>query len=257
LSTIDAHSHLYIDTHCHLGDDYDAVLKRAMAKGVSHVVNICIHPEDIDRGTKIVADYPNAPLAVGIHPCHAHEVEAGHFERICQLVEEKKVVAVGETGFDMYHSPDHLEIQKHYFKKHIELANAYDLPLSIHCRNAYRELMEFVDQHPIRKGVLHCFAGGFDVAEWAIDAGLYLSISGVITFKNAKELQTIVQNMPLARLLVETDAPYLAPDPYRGQTNEPAYIPLIAKKIAALKGLDEQEVAAVLTANSKKLFNLN
>ena len=245
-----------IDTHCHLYDDYAAVLERAKNVGVSHVINICIHPEDIDRGLKIVQEFPNAPLAAGIHPCHAHEVTKGHFERIYKLVEEKKLIAVGETGLDLYHSPDHLEIQKIYFKKHIELANQFDLPLSIHCRNAYKELIEFVEKHPIKKGILHCFAGSQEVADWAIKQGFYLSFGGVVTFKNAREMQSIVQNIPLESILIETDAPYLAPDPFRGKTNEPAYLPFTLKKIASLVDRPEAEVATLLTRTTKTLFKL-
>lgn len=164
-----------IDTHCHLGDDYKEVLQRAFSKGVHHVINICIHPSDIERGQKIVKEFPSAPMVAGIHPCHAHEVEANHFEQIVRLAEEKKIVAIGETGLDLHHSKDHLEIQKEFFKKHIELANDLDLALSIHCRNAYNELKEFVEKHPIKKGILHCFAGPKEIATWALDAGFTLS----------------------------------------------------------------------------------
>ncbi|MFZ4773231.1 MAG: TatD family hydrolase [Chlamydiia bacterium] len=243
-----------IDTHCHLYDDYSEVLSRARKQDVSHVVNICIHPKDIERGLKIVEKFPNAPMAAGIHPCHAHEVEKGHFESIVELLQDKKLIAIGETGFDLYHSPDHLEIQKTYFKKHIDLANQYELPLSIHCRNAYKELIDFVEKHPIQKGILHCFAGSMEEAEWAVNKGLYLSFSGVVTFKNAKEMQHIVQNIPLESILIETDAPFLAPDPHRGKPNEPSYLPYVLKKIAALVESPEEEVASIITSNSKRLF---
>jgi TatD DNase family protein len=245
-----------IDTHCHLGDDYKEVLQRAFLKGVHHVINICIHPCDIERGQKIVKEFPTAPMAAGIHPCHAHETETGHFEQIVRLAQEKKIVAVGETGLDLHHSKDHLEIQKEFFKKHIELANDLDLALSIHCRNAYMELKEFVEKHPIKKGILHCFAGPKEIAAWALDRGFTLSFSGVVTFKNALEMQTIASATPLSQLLVETDAPWLAPEPFRGKINEPAYIPYIVEKLATLHKMPVQVIQEAIYRNSQQLFRL-
>jgi TatD DNase family protein len=245
-----------IDTHCHLGEDYREVLKRAFEKKVQHVINICIHPEDIVRGLKIVSEFPTAPMAAGIHPCHAHEVEEGHFEKIIQLAKEKKIVAIGETGLDLHHSQDHFEIQKKYFKMHIELANDLDLALSIHCRKAYYELKEFIEKNPIKKAIFHCFAGPQQIADWALGQGFFLSFSGVVTFKNALEMQSIAATTPLEQLLVETDAPWLAPEPFRGKTNEPAYIPFIIEKIASLKKKSKEEVSEAVFKNAKEIFHL-
>ncbi|MBU6148879.1 MAG: TatD family hydrolase [Verrucomicrobia bacterium] len=243
-----------IDTHCHLQEDYRDVLLRAFANGVHHVFNICISVEDIERGLKIVEEFPTVYPVAGIHPCHAHEVEKGHFEWVVELAEQKKIIAIGESGLDLHHSLDHLDIQKEYFKKHIELANDLNLPLSIHCRNAYQELMDFTAKYPVKKGILHCFAGDETVAKWALEHGYILSFSGVVTFKNALKMQQIAAQTPLDSLIIETDAPWLAPDPYRGKKNEPAYIPFILKKIASLKGLSENQVQNEIFSTCKKLF---
>lgn len=243
-----------IDTHCHLQEDFREVLLRAFESGVQHVLNICISREDVERGLKIVQEFPTAYPVAGIHPCHAHEVEPGHFEWVVELANQKKLIAIGESGLDLHHSQEHLPIQKEYFKKHIELANDLDLPLSIHCRNAYQELIAFVEKYPIKKGILHCFAGDEAVAKWALDHGYILSFSGVVTFKNAKQMQQIAATTPLSSLIIETDAPWLAPDPFRGKKNEPAYIPFILKKIAELKGLSEKQVEEEIFSTCKKLF---
>lgn len=245
-----------IDTHCHLGENYKEVLARAFSKGVHHVINICIQPCDIQRGLEILKEFPSVPMAAGIHPCHAHEVEEGHFELILRLAKEKKIVAIGETGLDLHHSQDHLEVQKKYFKKHIELANDLDLVLSIHCRSAYSELKEFVEKNPIKKGILHCFAGSKEIASWALEKGFFLSYSGVVTFKNALEMQAIAAATPLEQLLVETDAPWLAPEPFRGKINEPAYIPYIVEKIATLQKKPVEFLEKAIFSNAKKLFHL-
>jgi TatD DNase family protein len=245
-----------IDTHCHLGEDYKEVLKRAFENGVDHVINICIDVKDIERGLKIHQEYPTVPAVAGIHPSHAHEVENGHFDLICGLASSKKIVAIGETGLDLHHSQEHLAIQKEYFKKHIELANDLDLPLSIHCRNAYQELIDFIEKNRVKKGILHCFAGSFEVARWALEKGFYLSFSGVVTFKNATQMQEIAASVPLEQMLVETDAPWLAPEPFRGKTNEPAYIPYIIEKIARLQKKTRAEVEEKIVKTSKELFGL-
>lgn len=243
-----------IDTHCHLQEDYRDVLLRAFANGVHHVFNICISVEDIERGLKIVEEFPTVYPVAGIHPCHAHEVVKGHFEWIVELAEQKKIIAIGETGLDLHHSLEHLDIQKEYFKKHIELANDLNLPLSIHCRSAYQELMDFTAKYPVKKGILHCFSGDETVAKWALEHGYILSFSGVVTFKNALKMQQIAAQTPLDSLIIETDAPWLAPDPYRGKKNEPAYIPFILKKIASIKGLSENQVQNEIFSTCQKLF---
>jgi TatD DNase family protein len=245
-----------IDTHCHLKEDFEATLQRAFEKGISHVINICIDLKDIERAQKIFEKYPQAPFMAAIHPCDAHKVEEGHFELICQLAQEGKLIGIGESGLDLYHAIEHLEIQKKFFRQHVELANDLNLPLAIHCRNAFSELIEFVKNNPIHKGILHCFSGNLEQALWALEHDFILSISGVITFKNAHSLHEVVEKIPLEKLVVETDAPWLAPEPFRGKHNEPSYIPYIVQKIADLKGLPFEEVATQLDINTKRVFLL-
>jgi TatD DNase family protein len=275
-----------IDTHCHLNfkafkDDLEATITAAQAAGVTNIINVGSQWDTSERAVKLAEKGANLYAAVALHPIHLYEQEVdeeeSHFKTKAEVFEparyralavsSSKVVAIGECGLDYYHFPSGVskeEVQTkqaELFKQHIQLAVELDLPLIIHCREAYEDLLKILnDSRPTNKnlrGVIHCFLGGREQAQQFLALGFYLSFTGIITFKNANlELLSVVREAPLDRIMVETDAPYLAPQAYRGQRNEPAYVMEVAKKIAELKGLSLAEVDSLTSANAKRLFGL-
>jgi len=252
-----------IDTHCHLdfpefAAQRDAVVGRALAAGVGRMVSISTHASRF-AGVRAVAEaYEQVYCTLGVHPHHSGE--AGELVTAEWLVANstyEKLVGLGETGLDyFYHnSPKNLQIES--FRRHIQASLATDLPLIVHTRDADADtaaLLQAEGQGKLR-GLLHCFSSGAALAEQALALGFYISISGIVTFKNAQALREIVKTIPLDRLLVETDAPFLAPIPHRGKTNEPAYVVHTAACVAELKGIALAELAAITTANACRLFN--
>ncbi len=257
----------FIDSHCHLnfedfGGDVDAVLKAARDQCISTILNICTKLDEIDPILEIVEKSPDLFCTVGIHP---HEAEPTLDQMTLDdlkkwlLTHSKhpKVVGFGETGLDFYYDHSPRDIQKEVFRVHCEAALETDLPLSVHTRNAEEDtiqLLKKAGQGRVR-GVLHCFSGTHSLAEAALDLGLYISISGIITFKKAEDIRETIQDVPLDRLLLETDAPYLAPVPHRGKRNEPALLIHTAEVVANLKGISLEELARITTENFFKLFS--
>ena len=257
---------MLIDSHCHLSfddyaQDFDSIYARAMAAGVHGFVNISTKYSETDRLISLSEQYDKIYASIGIHP---HEAEATLKTYSLQQIEawllhyafHPKVVLIGETGLDYHyeHSPKHL--QQQVFKKHIAVSQKIGIPLSIHTRSADADtiaiLQEMAQDQPVQ-GIIHCFTGTQQLADGALELGMYISISGIVTFNKSVDLQAIVKTIPLDRLLVETDAPYLAPTPYRGKRNEPAYIVETVKKIAALKEVSVDEIVMQTTANFKRL----
>lgn len=255
---------MLVDSHCHLNFEQlstqlDDVVRRAKLAGVGHMLTIGTKLREFDSVRKIAEDYDNIHCSVGIHPHEAEEEgETVTVEKLLALSDHPKVVAIGETGLDYFYEHSPREVQKHSFCVHIEAARRSGLPLIVHTRNADEDTIDILHDEYKKgpfTGVIHCFSSGWEVAEKSMQIGFYISISGIVTFKAAKELQDHVTKLPLDRLLVETDSPYLAPVPNRGKTNEPSFVAHTASKVAELKGVDTEELATITTNNFFELFN--
>ena len=256
---------MLIDTHCHLNylhdGDLDALrttLAHAKAQGVGHCICISVDLAKMPEVLKIGEMYENVKVSVGVHPCDvtSHTVEKAA-ETLSQRVSHSEVIAIGECGLDYYHQ-DGLDmgLQKKYFAMQIEMACRHHLPLVVHTRQARSDTIDVLRScgHGDARGVLHCFTESKEMAKQALDLGFFISFSGIITFKNALELQEVVEYVPLDRLLVETDSPYLAPVPFRGKQNQPAYVVEVARKVAELKNVSFDQVCKQTTKNAQELF---
>lgn len=259
----------WVDTHCHLDfpdyqGDLAAVLERSRLAGVSKIITVGTELATSRRAVELAAagdeaqGGPQIYATVGVHPHHVNELVEGDYRRLRELALSPKVVAYGEIGLDYAKEYSPASMQRSHFAAQVELAVELGLPLIIHDREAHADTLAILreaGQLP-SGGVMHCFSGDAALAEEVLDLGFYISITGVVTFKTAATLREAVSRVPLERLLLETDGPFLAPVPYRGKRNEPAHIPLIAAKIAELKGCTSAEIARATTANARRLFNL-
>jgi len=250
---------MLVDSHCHLdfpdfAPERDAVIARARAAGVDTIVTICTRLDQFDGVRAIAEGDDRIWCSVGAHPHEAADHAALTTERLIELSAHDRVVGIGETGLDFHYDLSPRDVQKQVFRAHIAASKATGLPLIIHAREADNEIARILAEEAPPPGVLHCFSSGRGLAEFALDLGFYISISGIVTFKNAEELRGIVRDIPADRLLVETDAPYLAPVPYRGKRNEPAFVATTAAAIAALRGVEPETLAAETTANFFRLF---
>ena len=253
---------MLVDSHCHLdfpdfNDDLGAVMDRAAAAGVGHMMTICTHISKFEQVKAVVEGYDNVFCTVGIHPHNVEKEEKITPERLIELAGHEKVVGFGETGLDYYYEHAPRDIQQAQFRAHIAAARQTGLPLIIHTRDADDDMAEILRDEAGKgafPGLLHYFSSSRNLAETALELGLYISISGIVTFKNAEDLRDTVRDLPLDRLLVETDAPYLAPVPYRGKRNEPAFTADTAAKVAEIKGISASELAQVTTNNFFTLF---
>jgi len=254
---------MFIDSHCHLDrlklDTYQGKLQLAVdaatENGVDAMLCVAIDLEHIDEVLSIAAEYPQIYASVGVHPSSL-DGEEPSIERLLSLATADKVIAIGETGLDYYYGEDSKEIQLERFKRHLLASKECKKPVIIHTRDAKEDTLAHIARYsdPDVAGVLHCFTEDWDMAARAIDHNYYISFSGIVTFKNAKALQEVAKQVPLDRMLIETDSPYLAPVPFRGKPNEPKYVPEVAKFIAALKGISLEQVAEQTTQNFYTLF---
>lgn len=251
---------MFIDSHCHLNfpdfaDRLPDIYQRMQANQVSHALCISVDLESFPQVLAIAESRDNLYASVGVHPDHEDCTEPT-LEKLVELAAHPKVVAIGETGMDYYRSPGPLEWQRERFRVHIRAARATGKPLVIHTRAASEDTLRIMAEEKAGEagGVMHCFTESLEVAKAAMDMGFYISFSGIVTFKNAKELKEVARAVPLGRMLIETDAPYLAPVPHRGQTNEPAFVKHVAEEIARLKELAVEEVGEVTSANFRRLF---
>jgi TatD DNase family protein len=255
-----------IDSHCHVDDhafdeDRGAVLERAQRAGVVGIINPASSIVDSRAVVKLAHQHPAVFAAVGIHP---NEVGADvqkldvALDEISQLAKDPEVVAIGEFGLDIKHGAQHLAHQKVVMRRQLDIARDHSLPIILHCRQAYKELVEVVRQSAGEyRGVVHCFAGGPAELKLVLDAGFYVAYGGLVTFeKNTKALREALTQTPLNRLLLETDAPYLTPVPRRGTRNEPSEVATVARFIAELRGIPYSELAHVTTENARTLFRL-
>ena len=253
---------MLVDSHCHLdfpdfGDDLDAVLARAADAGVGTMQTICTRVTEFDKVRALAEAHAPIWCSVGVHPHHVAEEPAVTAEHLVRLAEHPKVIGIGETGLDFHYDNSPRPQQEASFRHHIAAARETGLPLIVHTRSADAETCRILREEAGKgafPGVIHCFSAGRAVAETALDIGLHISFSGILTFKKAEEVRAVARDVPVDRLLVETDAPYLAPVPHRGRRNEPAYVRHTAGHLATLKGLEDAELARETSANFFRLF---
>jgi TatD DNase family protein len=253
---------MFVDSHCHLAfpelaADLPGVLARMRAAGVEAALNICTTLDEFPTVLAIAHANRQIYASVGIHP-DSTGIEEPSVEKLVELAGDPKVVAVGETGLDYYRLTEPLEWQRERFRIHIRAARACGKPLIIHTRASAADTLRIMREEGATEagGVMHCFTESAEVAHAAMDLGFHLSFSGIVTFKNARDLQATAAMVPLDCLLIETDAPYLAPVPHRGKSNEPSYVPLVAAKLAELKGTSQEQIASATTGNFYRLFKV-
>ncbi|WP_420265864.1 TatD family hydrolase [Candidatus Magnetominusculus dajiuhuensis] len=250
-----------IDTHCHLemspfDGEADAVVQRAHDAGVHKMITIGSSPQSIEEAVALTGRYPSVYAAIGIHPHDARLFTPEIYRQIRDLSSNEKVVAIGETGLDYHYKHSPVDIQREVFIRHIALAKETNLPVVIHSREASDDVVSIIKGEGVSSGVLHCFSGDEKMAEAVMASGLYISISGTVTFKNSAALRAVVRTIPDDYLLVETDAPYLAPTPNRGKRNEPAYVTLTARAVAEIRGVSYEDIDRITTLNANRLFGL-
>ena len=254
---------MLVDSHCHLDfpdfrDDLDAVVRRAGEAGVGIMVTICTRLSHLSETLVIAERFPQVYCAVGIHPHHVAEEGVPAVEALVEIAGHPKVVGIGETGLDYYYDRSPREMQQQSFRAHIEAARRTRLPFIVHARDADEDIAAILREEcrdgPVR-GLLHCFSSGQQLADTALGLGLYISVSGIATFRTADEIRAVLRQVPSDRLLVETDAPFLAPVPRRGKRNEPAFVVLTAAAVAELHGLESQAFARQSTENFLRLFS--
>lgn len=253
---------MLVDSHCHLdfpdfADELDLVVQRGRDAGVGLFLSINTHLSRFPRVVAVSERFSEVYCTVGIHPHEAGNETLDDARTLIEKAKHPKVVGFGETGLDFYYDKSPRDRQEACFRIHLQAARETGLPVVIHTRDADAEMARILTEEMGKggfTGLLHCFSSGQELAEIAIELGLYVSLSGIVTFKKAEALQEIVRNVPLDRLLVETDCPYLAPIPFRGKRNEPAYVTYTARKVAELKGVSEAEFAKISTENFMRLF---
>ena len=254
---------MLIDSHCHLtfpdfDGDREDVIKRAREKGVTYFLSICTQLSEIETIHAFVKERDDFSMSIGVHPHEATQTKATEpqWEAVLRDASAKsKVVGLGETGLDFYYDHSDRSHQEELFRGHCALSQETGLPLIIHTREAESDTIRILDMYPGVRGVFHCFSGSQWLAEQALERGFTLSFSGIVTFKKAEELREVVKLTPLDRMLVETDAPYLSPIPYRGQRNEPAFLPETASVLAALKNVELAQIAQQTSQNFHTLFS--
>ena len=250
----------YIDSHCHinfpeLGANIENVLSAMHDNEVIAALCVSVNLEDFPQILALAERYPQIFASVGVHPDHEGVEEPG-VDLLAELARHPKVVAIGETGLDYYRLKGDLEWQRERFRIHIRAARKTGKPLIIHTREAAADTLHIMTEEKAGDagGVMHCFTETWEVAEAALALGFYISFSGIVTFKNASQLKQVAQRVPLERILIETDSPYLAPVPYRGKLNQPAYVKYVAEEIASLRGIGPDEVARCTSENFARLF---
>jgi TatD DNase family protein len=251
---------MLVDSHCHLNfpelaANIDAIRSAMTENGVGHALCISVTLKDFPQVLALADKYPNFFASVGVHPDYESEPPFTS-ETLVGLAEHLKVIAIGETGLDYFRLTGDLEWQRERFRTHIRAATIAGLPLVIHTRSSAEDTLRIMQEENAYQvgGVMHCFTETLDVAMRAIEMGFYISFSGIVTFKNAQALKEVAQNVPLDRILVETDSPYLAPIPFRGKTNQPAYVKHVAEEVAMLRNISLETLTEASTQNFFKLF---
>ncbi|MGM9873564.1 MAG: TatD family hydrolase [Bacilli bacterium] len=255
---------MLIDTHTHLNDkdlysERDNIIVSAKEVGVKQFIVVGFDYDSSFLALDIAREYEEVYAAIGIHPTEIDSLINKDEDKLFSLLNNDKVVALGEIGLD-YHwekDEDKKKRQREYFIHQIEIANKYNKPVIIHSREASKDTYDILKTYPVnKKGVIHCFSMSKEMMKEFVKLGYYIGLDGPVTFKNAKEVIEVAKYVPLDRLLLETDCPYMAPTPFRGKRNEPKYLPYIADKIAEIKGIDKEEVKRITSSNAKKLFHV-
>ena len=252
----------FIDTHCHL-DKLDSTPEEAIIEakqaGVQRMVTVSVDEASLDFVSSMVQQFPEVYGSVGFHPHDAAELTEDLEQKIRKLaLEEKKLIAIGETGLDYHYMYSSAEVQQQVFSKQLQLAVELNLPVIMHSREAETDTLNILQEIPVPPlGVAHSFTSSFEMAKTLIEMGWYIGINGIVTFKNAEDLREVVSWLPLDRLLLETDSPFLAPTPFRGKPNKPAHIPAIATFIAELRGISLEQLSEQTSANAQRLFNFS
>ncbi|MFD1778958.1 TatD family hydrolase [Fredinandcohnia salidurans] len=254
---------MLIDTHAHLNaiqyqEDLEEVIERAQSEGVEIIVVVGFDRETITRAIELADTYEFIYATVGWHPVDAIDMTDEDLKWIEELCSHPKVVALGEMGLDYYWDKSPKDIQKKVFRKQIALAKKVKLPIIIHNREATADIIEILEEEKASEvgGIMHCFTGSVEVAKQCMDMNFYMSFGGPVTFKNAKKPKEVAAEIPLDRLLIETDCPYLTPHPFRGKRNEPSYVKYVAEQIAELKGVTFEEIAQKTSDNAKRFFGI-
>lgn len=250
-----------IDTHSHVdmieGKSIDETVANAFDSGVRKIIVPCAYPKDVDKIFELVNKYENLYGLLGVHPSEVRDWDDSLIDKIKEYSKSDKIVGIGEIGLDYYWDKSFIDLQKEVFIKQIKLANELNLPISIHDREAHKDTFDILKEYnKTSKIVMHCFSGSVEFARECLKEGWYLAIGGVVTFKNAVKMKEVAIDVPLDRLLLETDAPYLTPVPYRGKENEPAYVKFVAEEIAKLRGISYEEVVANTYENVSNVFAL-
>jgi TatD DNase family protein len=257
---------MYFDSHCHLdrialdeyGGDFDRLMAEITAADVTRMICIGVTLESFDDMYRRIEPLDRVYCTAGVHPDY-EQVDEPSVDRLCQLAEYDKVVAIGETGLDYFHQSGDLEWQRQRFVTHIEAARECGLPLVIHTRDARDDTLELLHRHRAQEvgGVLHCFTESWEMARAAIELDFYISISGIVTFHQAQNVRDMARQIPLDRLLIETDSPWLSPAPHRGKTNHPGRVALVAAKLAEIRGESLETIAAATFSNACRLFSID
>lgn len=255
---------MLIDTHAHLNDekfmeDQEEVIKRARESSLEYIMNIGYDKDTILSTIELINKYDFIYGAIGFHPNNAHEMTDEDLAWIEELVaKHDKIRAIGEIGLDYYWDFAPIDVQKEVFRKQIRLAKKLNLPIIIHDRDAHKDICDILKEEGAKDigGIMHSFSGSLEMAQECMEMNFYISFSGPVTFKNAKKPKGIAQEIPLERILIETDSPYLTPEPFRGKRNEPAYVRYVANTIAELRGISIEQLENTTTDNAKQIFNL-
>ena len=255
---------MFVDTHCHLtmldltpyDGNLDLALAQAREAGVSKFMSISVNLDDHIELAKIAARHADVGYTVGVHPCEdAATMARATTDYLVELAQPEKVWALGETGLDYYHSTDFIAEQKDCFARHIHASQIVKKPVVVHTRSAKHDTVDIIRAEKSTHGILHCFTEDWETAKAVLDCGYYVSFSGIVSFKNAQDLRDVAKQVPLDRVLIETDSPYLAPMPYRGKSNEPKYVPYVAKALSDVYDKSLEEVAFITMQNFENLLN--
>jgi TatD DNase family protein len=255
---------VFVDTHCHLtlldlspyDGDIDLAIQATKDAGVSKMMSISVNLDDHIELSRIAIRHPELGYSVGVHPCEDATVMArATTEYLVELAQAEKAWALGETGLDYFHSTDFMAEQKECFARHIQASKIVKKPVVVHTRSAKHDTVDIIRAEGSEHGILHCFTEDWETAKAVLDCGYYISFSGIVSFKNAQDLRDVAKQVPLNRILIETDSPYLAPVPYRGKSNEPKYVPYVAKALSDVYDKPLEEIAFITTQNFENLLN--
>ena len=250
---------MYIDTHCHLSgedyDDIDKVIKDNREAGIDKIIISGCTRDTIIESLELISKYPDVYATIGYHPSEVSITTEDDLKLLEEQIKNKKVVGIGEIGLDYHYGKEDIEEQKSLFRKQMDMAKRNNLPVVIHSRDATADTIEILSEYPEVKCDIHCFSGSLETARIYISMGYMLGIGGVVTFKNSN-LYKVIEEIGLSNIIIETDAPYLTPEPYRGQQNSSKYVPYVSKKLAEILKISEEEVAEITSKNAYSLFDL-